>query len=83
MWYAGKLATSHREKFVKFYDLGERIFPDLQDQPSEAERTDWLNRQALDRLSFGSVSEVRKFWQAVDLRQTPSLGRSCARSNPG
>ena len=26
MWYAGNLATSHRENFVKFYDLGERYF---------------------------------------------------------
>ncbi len=27
MWYAGELATCHRENFTKFYDLGERVFP--------------------------------------------------------
>ena len=78
MWYAGKLATSYREKFVKFYDLGERVFPAQQDQPDATTRTDWLNRQALDRLSFGSISELRNFWQAVDLKGTKAWaeGRS-------
>lgn len=27
LWYAGELATSHREGFTKFYDLAERVFP--------------------------------------------------------
>ena len=62
MWYAGTLATSHREKFVKFYDLGERVFPDHTPAP-EAES--WLNRQALDRLGIASAGEVGRFWGAV------------------
>ena len=27
LWYAGELATSHRENFIKYYDLSERVVP--------------------------------------------------------
>lgn len=68
MWYAGELATSHRENFVKFYDLGERVFPAHHRQTRHEDRhqTDWLCHAALDRLSVATQGEVQRFWAAMD-----------------
>jgi len=66
MWYAGELATCHRENFVKFYDLAERVFPAaLREGPPDHEQVDWLCRAALDRLSIGTIGEVQRFWEAM------------------
>jgi len=66
MWYAGELATSYREKFIKYYDLAERIFPeDLRGvRLSHDEQIDWLCRAALERLGFASSGEIQRFWGA-------------------
>ncbi len=71
MWYAGELATSHRENFKKFYDLGERVFPEyLRDEVhSDDTQQDWLCHQALDRLGFATIGEIQKFWEAMDARE--------------
>lgn len=68
LWYSGTLATSHRTGFTKFYDLSERIFPnDLHTQDiDDLAQVDWLCRAALDRIGFGSLGEIRKFWDATD-----------------
>ena len=69
MWYAGDLATSHRENFVKFYDLGERVFPALNEgRASLQEQADYLCDAAMTRLGIANASEIRTFWDAV----TPS-----------
>lgn len=67
MWYSGELATCHRENFTKFYDLAERVFPaDLHTlNLPEAAQIDWLCTAALDRMGFGTLTEVQKFWDAV------------------
>ncbi len=66
MWYAGELATCHREKFVKFYDISERVFPaDLWRQAlSHDAQIDWLCRSALGRLGFATAGEIQRFWDA-------------------
>ena len=64
MWYAGVLATSHRENFEKFYDLGERVFPSLKENLSPKSQRDKLCRAAIDRLWVASASEIRRFWDA-------------------
>ena len=71
MWYAGQLTTSHRENFVKFYDLTERVIPDhYRDNPSDdAQDIDWLCRNALDRLGFGSQGDIQRFWAAMDAKE--------------
>ncbi|TCD14268.1 winged helix-turn-helix domain-containing protein [Oricola cellulosilytica] len=68
MWYAGELATSHRNNFKKFYDLSERVIPaDVRDlEHSDEAQVDWLCRGALDRLAFGTPGEVQRFWDATD-----------------
>ena len=67
MWFAGELATSHRENFTKYYDLSERVFPDhLRERDVEdAAQQDWLCRAALERIGFGTQGEVQRFWEAM------------------
>ena len=67
MWYAGVLATSHRENFEKFYDLGERVFPSLEENLSPKSQRDKLCRAAIDRLWVASASEIRRFWDALSV----------------
>jgi len=84
MWYAGELATSHRVNFTKFYDLAERIFPpDLRaEQMPDQGQIDWLCDAALDRIGFGSLAEIKAFWDATDRAEvidwaTRAAGRIC------
>jgi uncharacterized protein YcaQ len=65
MWYAGVLATAHRENFVKYYDLGERVFPVFDAYPAEVEQAGWLCAGGLDRLAVASPGEIQRFWGAV------------------
>ncbi len=70
MWYAGELATCHRENFVKFYDLGERVFPpELCHCAGEELSGTWLCDQALDRLGMATTGEVQRFWEAMNARE--------------
>ena len=66
MWYAGELATCYRENFVKYYNLGERVFPAHFRQEVDGEyQIKWLCNQAIDRLTFGSSGDVQRFWGAM------------------
>ncbi len=71
MWYAGELATSRRENFVKYYDLGSRVFPaELQAiEHSDQTQIDYLCAGALDRLTFASVGDIQRFWDGVNARE--------------
>jgi uncharacterized protein YcaQ len=72
LWYAGELATSHRLNFTKYYDLSERVIPSHHRETTheDADQIDWLCRNALDRLAFGSLGEIQRFWGAVDAKET-------------
>jgi len=67
LWYKGGLATAYRRNFEKYYDLGERVFPneDIVESLSEQQQIDWLCEQALARLGFANANEIAKFWGAV------------------
>lgn len=66
MWYAGRLATAHREKFVKFYDLGTRVFRGGIDHgTSDADQIATLHSRAIDALGVATPSEIYKFWAAT------------------
>ncbi|SLN24163.1 hypothetical protein PEL8287_01099 [Roseovarius litorisediminis] len=78
MWYAGDLATCHRENFVKFYDLGERVFPPhLREGPCDPDQINWLCDQAIDRLSMGTCGEVQRFWEAMSAKEVQTWLASC------
>lgn len=74
LWYTGHLSTSHREKFLKYYDVTDRVIPPafLKKEISESEQIDWLCRAALERLTVGSLKEVRAFWDAIDPAEAKS-----------
>lgn len=67
LWYAGELTTCHRENFIKFYDLPERVIPaaHFEAEVPDAEQIHWLCDNALDRLSFGAPGDIQRFWDAV------------------
>ncbi|WP_025899592.1 winged helix-turn-helix domain-containing protein [Sneathiella glossodoripedis] len=67
LWYSGELATCHRENFTKFYDLAERVFPEElhRTKITDEEQIDWLCRTALDRMGFGTVGEIQRYWDAL------------------
>lgn len=71
MWYAGELSTSHRQNFTKFYDLSERVIPGhhLDSDVPDHEQVDWLCRQALARLAFGTEGDIMRFWEAATLAE--------------
>ena len=70
MWYAGDLATCFRENFVKFYNLGERVFPPhLRQDISNSDQVNWLCNQAIERISIGTGGEVCRFWEAMSARR--------------
>ena len=74
MWYAGELSTCYRENFVKYYNLTHRVIPEHLREPAtdDAGQIDWLCRNALSRLSFGTQGEIQRFWEAMDARETRS-----------
>lgn len=74
LWYSGKLATAYRKNFVKYYDLAERVIPaeTRGNKLADAEQVDWLCRQALERIAFGSDGDIQRFWDAVDLSEVKS-----------
>ncbi|MBT8154222.1 winged helix DNA-binding domain-containing protein [Epibacterium ulvae] len=76
LWYSGELATSHRDGFKKFYDLAERVFP--QDLPhlTDRQQVDHLCHAALDRIGFGTLGEIRKFWEACETSEVKAWADS-------
>jgi uncharacterized protein YcaQ len=82
MWYAGHLSTSHRENFTKFYDLTERVIPERyrNDERPDHEQVDWLCREALARLAFGTEGEIMRFWQAASLAEVKAWSAANAKN---
>lgn len=80
LWYEGVLGTHSRQHFHKRYDRIERIVPgELRDaEPNEAERVDWLCREALRRLGVATDSELRRFWDALSVE---AVADWCARAD--
>ena len=55
-----------RRNFVKYYDLGERVFPPLPlDAPDEAAAGAALCELAMQRLWVANHGEIRKYFDAL------------------
>lgn len=82
MWYSGELATSHRENFKKFYDLLDRVIPEAFRSQNHADdaQIEWLCRAALDRLGFGTLGEIQKFWEAAEAREVKAWAEKAGQS---
>ena len=69
MWYAGELGTAERRNFVKYYDLGPRVFPQLAaDAPDEDAAGRALCDLAITRMGIANAGEIRRFWDAVSVQ---------------
>ena len=71
LWYAGELSTSHRENFKKYYDLTDRVIPEIfrETYHAENDQVDWLCRTALQKLAFGTEGDIQRFWAATELAE--------------
>ena len=71
LWLKGELSVSHRDKFIKYYDLTERVIPEsfrVQNK-SDAEQINHLCTLALDKLGFATAGEIQRFWDAMSLSE--------------
>lgn len=77
MWYSGDLTTSHRQNFKKFYDLAERVIPTeiYKQEHSDEDQINWLCHAALNRMSFGTLGEIQRFWGAVDATEVKAWAK--------
>ena len=76
MWYAGALATAERRNFVKYSDLGERVFPPLPPgAPDDAAAGAALCELAMERLWVASAGEIRKFREALPPAEVAAWAR--------
>ena len=82
LWYSGELSTSHRTNFVKYYDLTERVIPDSVRSQAicDAEQVDWLCTAALERIGYGTVGDIKRFWDAVDMPEAKAWAESNAKN---
>lgn len=64
LWRSGQLSVVRRDGFKKVYDLTERVIPvaQLNAHVTEAETVDWACGAALDKLGFGTSTELAAFW---------------------
>lgn len=71
LWYTGALATSHREKFTKFYDLADRVIPEhiRTESLTNEEQINKLCLSALSKLAVATPKEIKEFWDAVDIKE--------------
>ena len=78
LWLTGGLAVSKRKKFIKYYDLAERIYPQkfISAKKSDIECINWLASHAIDRLGFATDSEIQRFWDAFSLDEAKYWSKS-------
>lgn len=69
LWLKGELSVCHRNNFIKYYDLTERVIPEsFRTQiKTDAEQIHHLCTLALEKLGFASAGEIQRFWDAMSL----------------
>ena len=67
LWRTGSLAVAGREGFQKIYDLTERIVPEKYRtaEATEEEFINWNCLTALEKIGFGSSTEIAKYLEGV------------------
>jgi len=79
LWRTGALSVTRREGFRKYYDLTERVIPDVfANTRHDPEATiEWACSAAMDRLGFATSGELAAFWALI----TPAEAKAwCARA---
>ncbi len=69
LWRTGELSISARDGFEKVYDLSSRVIPGrhFDETCSHASFVDWACRSAIERLGFGSPSDIARYWKLVTI----------------
>jgi len=71
MWRTGELAIPKREGFQKCYDFAENVIPEecYKREVSHEEFVTWACRSALDRLGFGTASDIARYWDLLSIAE--------------
>ena len=71
LWRTGALCIRAREGFQKVYDVTHRgIRPEhFEQHVSRQEFIDWACRSALDRLGFGTASDIARYWDLLSIAE--------------
>lgn len=74
MWRTGGVAVKERVNFQKVYDLPERCLESdhIEKQITKDEFIDWACRSALEKLGFGTPSDIAKFWDLLTIDEVKS-----------
>jgi len=69
MWRTGQLAVPKREGFQKCYDLSQNVIPQKHHtaEVSHEAFVDWACKSALDRLGFGTASDIAHYWDLLSV----------------
>jgi uncharacterized protein YcaQ len=67
LWRAGVLAIARRERFEKWFDLVERVYPlpSAESAPKAREHVAWACSTALERLGVATPKELAEFWHSI------------------
>jgi uncharacterized protein YcaQ len=85
LWYSGRLSTSHRKNFAKFYDLTERVIPQAvrETEIDDGRQLDELCHGALRRIGFGTPGDIQRFWDAAEIGEVKDwVGRNATNLIP-
>ncbi|MEM1274873.1 MAG: crosslink repair DNA glycosylase YcaQ family protein, partial [Pseudomonadota bacterium] len=71
LWRTGEVAICHRTNFTKVYALTEQVIPPewLNRRSDYAEAVEWSALGALDRLGFGTASDLSRFWDIFPIKE--------------
>ena len=69
LWRTGQLAVAGRKNFQKVYDLTKNVVPKtlLQLEPTFEDFVSWNCTTALERIGFGTESEIARFWNGISV----------------
>ncbi len=71
LWRTGEICIGAREGFQKVYQPIEQGIPVefFNRSVSRDEFVDWACRSALDRLGFGTASDISRFWELISIAE--------------
>lgn len=72
LWRTGQLCIHQRDGFQKVYHLAANGVPEhhFEERVSHDEFVDWACRAALQRLGFGTASDIARFWDLLSIGET-------------
>lgn len=74
LWRTGQLAVAGRKNFQKVYDVTKNVVPKtiLELEPTLEDFISWNCTTALERIGFGTESEIARFWNGISVGEARS-----------